>query len=108
MNYDSNRKIRRKVMSVIVSGFVPRREIGEMEYNSAIYHVFTNEKGNPRFLVWNPYLNDMKGNWDIVGTSCVRPAVFPSQSLKTKQQHEALKRLVEIERREERQDDEQG
>jgi len=95
--------------TVTVSGYVPRREIGEMEYDSAIYHIFLNENGKPKFLVWNPYLNELKGDWEIVGASAVRPAVLPSQSLKTKKQREVLKRMLEVEatnkREGERQDD---
>jgi len=53
---------------VIVSGYVPDKEIGEVPYASFVYYTFSEGK-SARFLVWNPYLKV----WDNVGQEFVKP-----------------------------------
>lgn len=79
------------MFNVIVCGWVPDEEIGEVQYESYVYHVELQDN-YPKFLVYNPYLEQ----FEIVGQSAVKPAVpCTSQNMTTKKKIQAWRTLIE-------------
>jgi len=61
---------------VMVRGFVPHKDFGEIPYVSFIYHIeATDEK--IQFLVWNPVVQ----YWSTVSGDMVRPVAAPTQDV---------------------------
>lgn len=83
-------------MSVKVFGFIPDPEVGEVPYESAVYHISLDSDGDPLFLVWNPYLSE----WQTVEGHLVKPMSICAQDIGTKSR---MKRVNELRKqREER------
>jgi hypothetical protein len=61
---------------VMVRGFVPHKDFGEIPYVSFIYHIELVD-GKVRFLVWNP-VNEY---WEIVSGDAARPVAKPTQDV---------------------------
>ena len=82
-----------KMFNVIVRGWVPHKEIGEIKFESFVYHTeFTGIHNDPKFLVYNPYLKE----FEVVGKHTVEPAVpCTSQNIVTKKKVQAWRDLIE-------------
>lgn len=78
------------MFNVLVYGWVPDKEIGEVPFESFVYHVELIDN-RPRFLIYNPYEEE----FEVVGSSAVRPAVFTQQPIITKKKMESYKKLLE-------------
>ena len=85
------------MFNVKVFGWVPDKEIGEILYESFVYHV-NFQSGKLRFVVYNPYRNE----FDIVGESAVRPTALLTQDIPTQAKVRDYKKLLK-----EREKDEQ-
>lgn len=73
----------------MVHGWVPDREIGEVIFESFVYHIELVD-GKPKFLVYHPYNQEFK----VVGESAISPAVFTQQPVGYKKKIEAYKKLL--------------
>jgi hypothetical protein len=75
---------------VIVRGFVPHKDFGEIPYVSFIYHIEVVES-KIQFLVWNPIVQ----GWEVVSGEAARPIAAPTQdvpySQRMKEYHDWLK-----------------